>query len=125
MEMFSPLEPIEMINWKPRFVLYKILDYFKVSLPILFVSSLLTYFRSDLSFLVFFYGISVILTAIALAISNKYSEYYGLTHKISSTLPMTIIAFFMFIPGFIIVTVGYTILKYNKAESQMKHICSR
>ncbi len=125
MEMFAAQEPMEMINWRPRLVFHKIMGYFKVALPVLIVSSLLTYLRSDLSFLVFIYGISVILTAISLAIANKYSEYYGLTHKVSSTMPMTIIAFFMFIPGFIIVTIGYTIIKYNKAESQMKRICSR
>lgn len=124
-EIFATQEPIEMIKWKSGFVFHKILDYFRIALPVLIVSSLLTYLQSDLSFWVFVYGICVILTAIALAISNKYSEYYGLSDKMKSTLPMTIIAFFMLIPGFIIVTIGYTILKYNKAESQMKHICSR
>ncbi|MFT6336536.1 MAG: hypothetical protein ACI86M_001897 [Saprospiraceae bacterium] len=125
MEMFTAQEPMEMIKWKPKFVFYKIIGYFKIALPVLIVSSLLTYLRSDLSFWVFVYGICVILAAIALAISNKYSEYYGLSDKMKSNLPMTIIAFFMLIPGFIIVTIGYTILKYNKAESQMKHLCSR
>ncbi|MFT4536606.1 MAG: hypothetical protein ACJA1A_003230 [Saprospiraceae bacterium] len=125
MEMFAAQEPMEMIRWRSGFVSYKIIGYFKVALPLLIVSSLLTYLRSDLSILVFVYGICVILTAIALAIANKYSEYYGLTDRVKSTLPMTIIAFFMLIPGFIIVTIGYTIIKYRKAESQMKHICSR
>ena len=125
MEMFAAQEPMEMIKWRSGFVSHKIICYFKFAIPVLVVSGVLTYLRSDLSALVFAYGICVILTAIALAISNKYSEYYGLTDRIKSTLPMTIIAFFMLIPGFIIVTIGYTIIKYRKAESQMKHICSR
>ena len=125
MEMFAAQEPMEMIKWRSGFVSHKIMGYYKVALPVLIVSGVLTYLRSDLSILVFIYGICVILTAIALAISNKYSDYYGLTSKIKSTLPMTIIAFFMLIPGFIIVTIGYTIIKYRKAESQMNKLCSR
>ncbi len=125
MEVFASQEPMEMVKWKPNFVLYKIIDYNKIALPILLISSMMTYLRTDLSILVFLYGICAIITAIALAISNKYSEYYGLTDKIKSTIPITIITFLMLLPGFIIVTIGYTILKYRKAESQMKHICSR
>lgn len=125
MEMFSALEPMEMIEWKRGFVAQKIWKYFKLALPVLIISSLVASLRSDLSIIVFIYGILVILTSIALAISNKYSEYYGLTEKIKSTLPISIFAFLMLVPGFILVTIGYTILKYRKAESQMKHICSR
>lgn len=125
MEIFAAQEPIEMIDWRTGFVASKIFAYSQIMLPPLIISSLLTFYMSDLSIWVYVYGISVILTALALAISNKYSEYYGLTDRIKSTLPITIIAFLMLIPGFIIVTIGYTILKYRKAESQMKKICSR
>ena len=125
MEIFTAQEPIEMIEWKKGFVANKIIDYWKIALPLLIISSALTYLRTDLSILVFIYGICVILTAFALAISNKYCEYYGLTDRIKSSLPMIIIAFCMILPGFIVVTIGYTIIKYRKAESQMKHICLR
>ena len=125
MEIFAAQEPIEMIDWRTGFVASKIFAYSQIMLPPLIISSLLTFYMSDLSIWVYVYGISVIITALALAISNKYSEYYGLTDRIKSTLPITIIAFLMLIPGFIIVTIGYTILKYRKAESQMKKICSR
>jgi len=125
LEMFMFQEPMEMIHWKEGFVRKKIVSYSLLLLPLLLVSSALSYLRSDLSIWVFVYGTIAILVALAVGLSNKYAEYYGFTKKLPTSTPMMIMVFLMLLPGFVIVTIGYTIMKYTKAENQIKQLCSK
>lgn len=123
-EIFAYKEPIEMTKFQDGFINKKIGSYLLIFTSILFIPTFLTWLTSGMSIWIFLYGIVAILVALTISISIKYEHYYGLRSKVPSKTSTSIIIFLMLLPGFIIVTLGYAIMKYIKANKQIKNLCS-
>jgi len=120
-EIFTPIESREMLNYKPLFVLKKIKDSVLFFLLFAILPTIVTYIFIQTNILVLMYGIIAMLLSIILSISKKYATYYGVTEFASSSTSTMILIFLMLPPGGILITFSACIYYYFKAEKHMKN----
>ena len=120
LEAFNSNEPSEMIDWSPNFVLKKMKKNIQLVLSAYFlaiVQSLLFY--SELKWLIL-YSVVFLMVMISMAICYKYSTYTPLYHYEKSSNVLGVMIVFSLLPGGILISIGFSIFHYFKAESKMK-----
>ena len=121
-DIFTPQEPNEMINYESNFLAKKIVRNAVFILGILTLPTLLTIITDPSVILILSYGILANLVALTLAISKKYASYFGVNPQNSATTSTAILTIIMLLPGGILITLGASIYYYLKAENNMKHL---
>ena len=121
-DIYTPTESREMVNYTPNFVLKKIKEGISFFLLFAVPSTLITLVFTDTNILVVVYGISALVLSVILSISKKYTSYYGVVESIPSTTSTMILVFIMLAPGGILITLSACIYYYFQAENHMKRI---
>ncbi len=121
-EIYSPIESREMINYRSFFVRKKILD--SIIFFVLFVSlpTVVTLVFNHTNLVVLLYGIIAMFLSLILSVGKKYSSYYGVNEFVPSTTSTMILTFLMLAPGGILITLSACIYYYIRAEKHMKNI---
>lgn len=120
-DAFKYLEPPAMVHWKQNFVLEKI----KRNIGFLLLAYLppfllCLFFQWDFKW-VAIYAMVILLTIVILTICFKYANYSPLYPELGSSNTLTFLLLLSFLPGFILITIGYSFVKYFKAKKNMHH----
>ena len=121
LDIFTHMEPREMMHYQPHFVLEKLRINIGFFLMIILLPAVLTLYFSTSFYVVVIYSIIALILCIALAIGKKYSAYFGVQPKVPSSTSTMILVFLMLAPGGILITLTACIYYYFKAEKHMKH----
>lgn len=121
-DIFTLLEPGEMVQYQHQFVFHKILRNVGFFLFSIAGPTLITLLLNPSSILIIIYGLAAISLSIVLSISKKYVSFYGVLENASSTKTATIIITLMLIPGGILITLAACFYYYFKAEKHMQNI---
>jgi hypothetical protein len=119
-EIFRYFESKEMIHWQEAFVGIKIKHYSLFLMLIITLQTLcVLFFHPDMIFIIL-YLLLCFLSAVILNISVKYSAYSPLRYDGMVSTITAILTLLMLLPGGIVLTLGYAIRKYIKAEQNIK-----
>ena len=120
-DTFKHLEPVPMVHWQKSFVLQKIKSNIRFLLLVF-----LPPFSGCLLFQWTFkwvavYTMAILITVAILAICFKYANYSPLYPALGSSNTLSLLLLLSFLPGFILITIGYSFVLYFKAEKNMEH----
>lgn len=121
LDVYTPIESREMVNYKPLFVFKKITLAVKFFLAFVAFPTILTLIFTQLNILVLVYGIFALIMSVILSVTKKYSDYYGVNEFVPSSTSTMILIFLMLAPGGILITLTASIYNYFKAEKHMKN----
>ncbi|MEM9546937.1 MAG: hypothetical protein AAGA77_13235 [Bacteroidota bacterium] len=121
-EIYTPQESREMIFYKLGYVRNKIFDALQFFLLFIIIPTLSTWIANPSNGLIILYGIIALVLSISLAISKKYSSYFGVQILSSSATSTMILTAVMLVPGGLFITLAAFIYYYLKAEKHMKNL---
>lgn len=121
-DIYTPTESREMVNYTPHFVFNKIKEGLRFFLLFATLPTLIILVFTDINIFILVYGVSALILSLILSISKKYVSYYGVNESIPSTTSTMILVFIMLAPGGILITLSACIYYYIQAENHMKRI---
>lgn len=120
-DTFKYLEPTTMVHWKKKFVFEKLKRNIGfLSLAYLPPFLLCLFFQWDFKWIAV-YAMVILLTIITLTICFKYANYSPLYPELGSSNTLSFLLLLSFLPGFILITIGYSLVKYFKAEKNIRY----
>ncbi|MEO1257891.1 MAG: hypothetical protein AAFZ15_03810 [Bacteroidota bacterium] len=120
-DTFKYLEPVPLVHWKKNFVGLKIKRNLGFLL-LIFLPPFLTCLLFQWAFIwVAIYAMIILITVTILAICFKYANYSPLYAELASSNTMSLLLLLSFLPGFILITIGYSIFLYFKAKKNMEY----
>ncbi len=120
-DIFNYFEPTTMVHWKKNFVFEKI----KQNVGILALAYLppfliCLFFQWEFKW-VAIYAMVILITMAALAINFKYARYSPLYPEMGSSNTLGFMMMLSFMPGFVLITIGYSFFQYFKAKKNMQY----
>ena len=121
-EMFRPYESREMLHWRQDFLQDKVLSYIYIFLLFVGLQSLTSLiFHFDMIWIIL-YCIICLMTAIFMNISIKYAGYTPIYSSGFGQNTSGLLTMLMILPGGLIITIAYSMIKYFRAKSNMQSL---
>jgi hypothetical protein len=120
--IFMAFETRDMLHWRPSFVWCKFLLYAKVFTIITFIPTLLAFIFHFEDWPILVYGISCMYVSLLLALAFKYASYSPMRAIGQTSTIASIFVIFMVIPGGVLISLAYGMIKYFKAENNIKSL---
>lgn len=120
--MLVHFEPREMIKYHHLFIWKKVLNialptFAYISLPVIFT----LWFQADMAGVVL-YGVACVLVSYFMALVLKYGAYSPARPKYEMSNIAAVLLLLVVLPGGILITLFYTLLKYNSAHKNLKSL---
>jgi hypothetical protein len=120
--MLTHFEAREMIVYHPFFIWKKVLNFalpmtLYVTIPL--IITLL--YHADMAGVVL-YGVACLLVSCFLSVVLKYGVYTPVRSKFEMSNVASVLLLFMLLPGGILITLFYTLFKYNTASKNLKSL---
>ena len=120
-DIFKYFEPTAMVHWKKEFVLKKITRNI-VFLTLAYLPPFLIclFFQWEFKWMAI-YAMVILISVATLAICFKYARYSPLYQEMDSSNTLSFLLLLSFLPGFILITIGYAFVQYFKAKKNMAY----
>ena len=120
-DIFKYFEPSTMVHWHKSFVFEKTIRNVGLLFLAYLPPFLLTMFFQWEFKWVAVYAIVILITVTVLAICFKYANYTPLYPDMKNSNTIGFLLLLSFLPGFILITMGYSFVQYFKAKKNMDY----
>jgi hypothetical protein len=120
--MLAYLEAREMIEYTHFFIWKKVLNMaLPLTVYIALPAALTLWFHPDMVGVIL-YGISCMWVACFMSVVLKYGAYSPIRAKFEMSNMVSLLLMFMLLPGGVLITLFYTLFKYNTASKNLKSL---